>query len=199
MEEIPDNVINYLISKNLQLLVKEVGEETHKEHYHGMIDMPRKTLYDFFRKNFTGGNKVWSVKECTDIDGWIRYCCKGQQRGVLPDIRYNVGHDVDAVHNAYWDVNDELKQPAVKRKRAVNLLEEIWEDIKEELGTCISGRVIASIVYRWYLKKQKRLPTSFAMHSMCMTYAARVNDMNVGIYQLTDTEMCAKLYPNVEF
>lgn len=150
---VPDNVLNYLISKGLLLLVQEVGEEMGHIHFHGMLDMPRKTLSDFFRKNFEGGNKVWSVKECTDVDGWLRYCCKGTSRGMMPDIRYNVGHDTVSYHNAYWDINKELKKPENRKRKAESVLEEIWEDIKEELGTCVSGRVIASVIFRWYMRK----------------------------------------------
>lgn len=199
LTDVPEHLMSYMIQRGLTLLVKERGSETEKDHFHGYIEMNLKTFRDYLRVKIGGGNTVYSVKECFDVAGYLRYCCKGESKDIGPDIRYNVGHDIEKLHEEYWNVNAELKVKANKKRKAENVLEEVWEAIKGDLGHSVSGTQCAQLIVRWHLDNNRRLPAGFAMQTMCMTYVARSNDRLTGPDKLTDAELVARLYPNINF
>lgn len=197
-DDLSDELRLYLISKNVLILCKEVGKEGHA-HFHCVIQMNENTLRNRLRNEFTGpgGSRMWALSKVHDLEGALRYCVKGETRGVY-NLQYSV-IDHERYHQAYWDINDECRKPENKKRRATTVLEECWEDIRDGLGNTLSGLEIAAAVFRWYNKKNMRLPSGFAMNTMCMTYAARINDANHSGDKLSDKAMCARLYPMIQF
>ena len=60
-----------------------------------------------------------------------------------------------------------------------------------------SAEKVCSVIIRWYLDQQLRLPTSFAMETMVVTYRARLNDLQDDNRKLSDREMATALYGKV--
>lgn len=197
LEEIPPRMLDWLKECGTTLLVQEHGN---RQHYHGFADWHIETYRTKFKREFEGGNKVWSIKKCdTDYVKYLRYICKGSDRDTLPLVIFNVGHNTSELHSEYWLHNVDYINRTAQKNRAHNLIEQIWQDINSELENTLSGRQIAARIFRWYMENNKRLPPGFSMQSMAMTFLARVNDRYEGPDRLSDTDMISRLYPNIQF
>ena len=128
--------------------------------------------------------------------------CAKEPREEEPDILYNVGILTDGRHTVWWLKHDEIQESKCneRKRKTENLLEECYHDIVDKLkeGSPNAWNICA-LVLRWYLDKNKRVPSSFAMQTMVMTYYCRLNEEMNEIDRLTDSELVNRLYPNVQF
>lgn len=200
LDTLDSEFLKWLTDNGTTLLVKENGLQC-GIHFHGYAVANINGYRTRFKRALSGGNKVWSIKKCDDknVTGYLRYICKGPEQGTMPTVILSEGHDTETLHYEYWTLNTQYKERANKKRKAENVLEDVWNDIKDELGFTVSGQQIASRIFRWYIDNNRRLPTGFAMQSMAMTYAARINDNYYGPEKLTDNEMISRLYPNINF
>lgn len=129
---------NVLMKKIETFAVREVGSDTEKPHYHSVHLSQRQTLRDRLLKLGWTGNEnhaftSFRSDEDEDYVGVMRYVCKGEARGKLPDIVINtIGisqEQIEQYHYDWYDVenkktkndqninpNDETKRDTILRK-----------------------------------------------------------------------------------
>lgn len=206
--EIPKDLFDWLKDHGLVYVVREFGEKC-GEHYHLLIHGNANTIRWKFKKAYprelfdgqlpSSGNAKWSVKKCDDEAGYKRYMSKGASKDEQPDVVYSIGVDSAMYHEDYWKINEELTAKSNRKRKAATMLDEIWADLRDEIGFSTDGTLIGSKILRWYLKKGLRVPNEFSMKTMCMTFVCRVNDTMSGCDKLSDVELLRRLYPSVNF
>lgn len=188
-KEYPDGFIPTMRTRyGMTLMVREIGVEC-GVHYHGYCKgVKMQTLRTYLKRSFTG-NGEYSCKYAGDDGAALRYLCKGgQKEGEKPDIVFNEGHVIDALHGAYWDHNRVYK----KRARKGDILDRCYEDIEDAIGFSTDRRVIGSEIIGWYDEMGKRMPARFAMDTMITTYIVRQNKKQS--VPLTKLELYDQLY-----
>ena len=199
-EVIPEEHLNYFKMKGLKLACQEGDGKEQSFHYHMYFEGNLNTLRQYVKRNFPGGNAVYSIKKCDDLFvNYLRYICKGESRDGEPRMLFSDGYDIQKLHDEYWDAQDEfradLKKTLGKRKRVKNVLEECWERIE---GTCTESSTQTAIgaeIIQWYLDQGMRLPTTFAMSSMINTYVARLNRQ--AVHGVSAIDLFRRLYPTL--
>lgn len=205
---IPSELFDWLKTHGLMYVVREFGEKC-GEHYHLLIHANANTIRTKFkrawnREEYDGqlpgkGNAKWSIKKCDDEAGYKRYMSKGASKDEQPDVVYSVGIDSAMYHEDYWKINAELSAKSTRKRKAATIMDEIWGDLREDIGFSTDGTLIAAKILRWYLSKGLRVPNEFSMKTMTMTFVCRVNDSMSGCDKLSDVELIRRLYPSVSF
>lgn len=123
--------------------VREVAGEN--EHWHWYLRTPKK-IHAFrlaLTKKVPGltGNGAYSVKACTEPEGYWRYMMKGEAVEVPAEVVWSLGVEwtqekLDSLHEAYWEENSRRKKRSAgsvqdhvvdeAKRRAVQ-----WDDRKE--------------------------------------------------------------------
>lgn len=205
-DELPEELLSFLVKCRLLLLVREVGSKTHKTHYQGLARMEpvqfKRMFAPLVKEHLGSGNKIWSSKPLDNFSGWLRYLCKGESKDDQPDVRYNEGYDISALHSAYWVENTRVKTCKTLKvkdgKPTSTILEECWAEIQKDVGESVSAIEIGGLVYAWYVRHRKRIQP-FAMSTMALTYVAWSNDRIQGPDRVSDKEMFMRMCPNVGF
>lgn len=104
--------------------------EANRPHYQGRVwwEKSQQTLRDHLISFFNvHGNQDYGVGREKDPESHMRYLCKGptKKRGVLPDVVYSCGLDIDvsAYHEAFWEENKRIKAASAnKGKTTVELV-----------------------------------------------------------------------------
>lgn len=195
MDEFPVTLKDKLLKYDLKFIVREIGGETGKVHFQGVVVSKIATIRKIFEREVGGGNRLYSVKLSDNEERTVQYLCKGASETDDPDVVYNVGFDTDTLHMAYWLENSLVKSSG-KRKRHTNLLDDCYEGIKERLHADTAAINVGTEIVKWYLDQRIRLPSSFAMGSMISTYIARLN--NDSGLEITP-DLFRRLYPNLGF
>lgn len=194
IDEIPTIVKNTLLQKyGLTLLVREMGAETQKLHYHGLLttDKSCATIRQYIKRQFSGNN-MYSLKIVKEVNGWINYLCKEDP----VDVVINIGHDIAKHHRQYLLHQEEKKEFIKEKKERMASLEDIYNDVKSILVNdplyqrpmyCYDHEhqkdyidtqfsKIGAAIIRHYVNNKKRLPTSFNMETMIITFQAWINE-----------------------
>lgn len=195
---LPVGLMTYLIENGLHLLVKEKGSSGDNPHFQGIIKTKVNSIRTYFKRIFEGGNKDWSVKKCPEPGRFAQYLSKELLTG--GEVIYNEGYDMKALNIAYHEEAVQVKS-STKKRRIDNVTEEIWADKKfrDTVGCSTDGRVIAAGILRWHIDAGRRVPNSFNMQTLAMTYVVRNNDLSNIHDRLSDVEMVSRLYPNINF
>lgn len=123
--------------------VREVAGDN--EHWHWYLRTPKKIspFRQALVKKVPGlsGNGAYSVKACTDNEGYWRYILKGEAVEVPAEVVWQLGVEwtqekFDQLHEAYWEENRKRRKRAAgsvqdhvvdeAKRRAVR-----WDDRKE--------------------------------------------------------------------
>ena len=175
-----DGFLNGLIQKGLMLLVRETLDKHLKPcdpHFHGYAIVNLNTFRNHF-KAYYKGNGQYSIKtKIGDPEAAIHYICKGEGYERYPDVRWQHPHfdyDTCKMHEAYWEINNELKSNLKKRKRETKgALEQVYNEVnKDHFNQNSSALAIGVAIMDWYIEKRRVLPNSFAMNGMISTYVA---------------------------
>lgn len=193
---LPVGLFAYLREKGLLLLVKELGADGDNPHFQGIVNGNLNTVRQYFKKHVPGGNAAWSIKKCPDPGRFAQYLAK--DLNTTGTVIYSDGYDMTALNVAYHEEAAQVKA-SNKRKRVENVLEQCWEDVQSSIGCSNDGRVLAAAILRWHLDNGRRVPNAFSMQTMAMTYVCRQNDKCEGTDKLSDVELVARLYPQINF
>lgn len=180
---------------NLLLLVRETGSATEKPHLHGVLRTHVNVLRNVLRREFgLKGNQDYSVKKIKeteeDLRKTMRYCCKGESKESAPDVLFAApGVDVKCLQTEYYQF-----RRSDQSKTSSTVLMDCYEGIRS-VSTDPSSLGIS--IYRWYVDQKKRLPSSFNMSSMMITYAAWNNESAPKETKLSDADMFRRCYPNL--
>lgn len=202
MGEIPEVHFNYFKTKGLKLVCKEsADDEVPNDHFHLFFEVTTiNSLRMYCKKNFQGGNAVWSIKKCDDnfVD-YLKYICKGTSKNDEPKIVLSDGYNIKELHDQYWERNAELKEAvrSIKRKRVHNVLEECWDYIQDECTESSDGTSIGAAICKFYHEHRLRFPVSHAMSSMINTYLYRFNCQ--AIVPIDNRDFFRRMYPNLQY
>lgn len=130
----------FLATLGAYFIVREVaGESGQNVHMHALIitDSILKNVRARFMRKFPEavGNKSYSLTIVEDGDKYRRYLCKGEDAEHLPEVVGRQGLEFDdewvqATHDAYWEVNEQLLAARNARKRSV--FERVLQECVEE-------------------------------------------------------------------
>lgn len=193
---LPVGMFAYLREHGLLLLVKEKGSNGDNPHFQGILQANMNTVRCYLKKHVPGGNAVWSLKKCPTPGDFAKYLSKEIKTG--GEVIYNEGYDMDALNLEWHETAAQIAAKSKKRKHE-NVTDAIYEDIKEDIGETLDGRTIASSILRWHITNGKRVPNSFNMQTLTMTYVCRQNETYEGVDKLSDIELVARLYPQINF
>lgn len=131
----PTTINNYFSKYELYFAVEEYGEKEGGLHYHVNFTHSRKqqTVRDAILAAFEGiggntGRYTLKYQEYTEGDtiAPYRYLCKGATYGELPKVVGGtppIGYTIEQLHEAYWDINKDLKKKAKAAKESGKVLE----------------------------------------------------------------------------
>lgn len=198
-DNLSPEVINNLAQRyGLTLLVREVGSETERPHYHGILSTTktRGAIVTFINKHYRG-NEQYSLGVCPEPQGYLNYMCKGED-GNPPNVVYNQGHDTDRYHAQYLAHKENVQEEKRERRETQgNITQQIYDDIKEKIGHSTYESVIGGAICRWYLDRRKVMPTRYRMQALINTFIAWQNEDANDADQLTDEQLYDQLYRQV--
>ena len=105
MDEIPEDLWNYLKMKGCRLAAREGDGSKQAFHYHMYLEGNLETVRKYLRRKYKGGNKLYSIATVRFPYDYMRYICKGEGRDSEPTIMVNDGYDTHSLHNEYWSRN----------------------------------------------------------------------------------------------
>lgn len=172
---IPDGLYASLKTKGLIFLVKEIGTETKKPHFQGIIFCNKNTLRNLLKAYYTG-NEGYSTKVIKDgnVLRTVQYLCKGTSKDEGPDVRFNEGYDIDALHAEYWAVRSEIRGSKRKAPDLIDSLVSWLSGVTPPVQVREKSRLVGLIV-QYHHEHSLRTPTSFQMESMFNTVLTRLN------------------------
>lgn len=106
-----DQYKNSLLSKCETLACREISDKEAKPHYHSVHMTPVNTMRSRLNKLGWNGNDNHAISFLYDDtdENWLnclRYICKGESHGVMPDIVVNTlnlsDDQIRAYHEEYW-------------------------------------------------------------------------------------------------
>lgn len=119
------------------------------EHWHLYLigDKTIKQLRCAFNRDVPElkGNGAYSLTECRDADKYIRYMCKGEGEGQLPEVvwRNSLDFTDDSVsewHDQYWAENR-----ALRKRKAGSMIDWVVDEAKRSSVSWSNRQALAKI------------------------------------------------------
>lgn len=151
-------------------VVREGGDDNPHIHAFFISDSKLPALRKAVQRFLSGdrGNASYSLKECAeDYAGYLRYLCKGESSGDLPDVVGRSGLDytddwVKGQHDEYWVNNATIVKARQKRKgmKGPTVVDQLEERVKERRVSWEKKQDIA----REYIMMYKEAKKPISIH-----------------------------------
>lgn len=196
VDELPEDFLRWFKKQDSKFLVKEYGDAGDNPHFQGLLSGNLNSVRSTFKRHFIG-NGQYSIKKTDDVPRTVQYLCKGPSACDMPEVIFNIGFNVDSLHEAYWLEQAESKTKSRKAKKETgNLLYRCYSDIKSTLSSDTAPINVGVAILKWYSEHDLRVPSQFNMGTMISTYLLWLSrDSGAEI------EPCLfrRLYPNLGF
>lgn len=147
------------------LVVREGGDDNPHTHAYLTSDKKLPAMRKAVQRFLSGdrGNASYSLKLCADdYSGYLRYMCKGESSGDLPDVVGRCGLEytdewVKTQHEEFWVNNVAITKARQKRKgmSGPTLLDQLEERVKERRVSWEKKTDLAREYIRMYKEMKK--------------------------------------------
>lgn len=128
--------------------VREVSGDN--EHWHFYVETQTKPAsFRVILKRAVpdlAGNGAYSVADVRDVEKYLRYMCKGESSGVMPEVCWSSGllwttEKIEELHDDYWEENK-----AFKKRRTTGVMDHVL-DVCRDLGIAWDDRTAIAEEY----------------------------------------------------